>query len=122
MVLENVLEKIPDEDLSVHVVWTPVLRSDNFDATGSAQKLIPDPRALHYWDGDQDLGKAYGTVVELPRGRELAWDIYFAYDEGVVWGEEVPPPSHWAHQLGMDARHLGDGTKLREALRALLDR
>ena len=121
MVLENVLAKIPDEGLSVHVVWTPVLKSDNFEATRSAQKLIPDPRALHYWDGDQNLGKAYGSVLELPRGRELAWDIYFAYEEGVIWEETVPVPSHWVHQLGRDERHLDDGSGLREALRNLLD-
>jgi hypothetical protein len=121
VVLENVLQKIPDEDLSVHVVWTPVLKSDHFGATAAAQKLIPDLRALHYWDGDQHLGKAYGAVLELPRGRELAWDIYFAYDAGVLWGTEVPPPSLWAHQLGSDSRHLGDGARLRQAVRAMLD-
>lgn len=115
------MEKIPDEDLSVYVVWMPVLKSDNFDATAAAQKLIPDVRALHYWDAEQSLGKAYGSVLELPRGRELAWDIYFAYDGGTVWGEEVPRPTQWAHQLGRGSRALGDGSRLREILRTLLD-
>ena len=48
-----------------------MLRSDNFDATGSAQKLIPDPRALHYWDGDGGLlthTSVIGVLNEPIRG------------------------------------------------------
>ena len=120
MVLESVLEKLPSRELSIHVVWTPVLRSDDFDAAKRARSLIPDPRAVHYWDGDQDLGLAYGKVLDLPRGRQLAWDIYFAYGEGVEWGEIVPQPTDWVHQLGMDERHLGDGSNLRTSVEAML--
>lgn len=120
MVVDSVLEKIPSEDLAVHVVWTPVLQADDFESARQAASLIPDPRAIHYWDEDQSLGLAYGRELELPRGRELAWDIYFAYAAGVEWGEHVPPPGDWAHQLGRDERHLGDGSGLRAAVEALL--
>ena len=120
MVLDSVLKKVESEELVIHVVWMPVLRNDSFEATADAVQLIPDPRAIHYWDGDQDLGMAYGRVVDLPRGRELAWDIYFVYEPGVVWGEQVPEPSAWAHQLGSDGRHLGDGAGLRSAVEEIL--
>jgi hypothetical protein len=121
VVAENILQKIADENLSVHVVWTPVLASDEFESTSTAKNLIQDPRAMHYWDGDQNLGLAYGKVVRLPRGRDLAWDIYFAFGPDVVWEDEVPQPSAWAHQLGLDERRLDDGTRLREALEGLLN-
>ena len=114
------LEKVQSDQLSVHVVWTPVLAKDDFESAKVARSLIPDPRAVHYWDGDQALGLAYGKVLELPRGRELAWDIYFAYGEGVEWGDVVPPPTDWVHQLGRDDKHLGDGGKLRGSVEALL--
>lgn len=120
MVLESILEKVPSDDLSVHAVWMPVLQGDDQESAYRAQDLLPDPRVHHYWDADQDLGLAYGKVVPLPRGRELAWDIYFAFASGISWGSEVPPPSEWVHQLGMDERHLDDGTALREAVEALL--
>lgn len=118
--LKNVLEPLAKKDLAVHVVWTPVLGGDNFEAALEAHTLFPDPRVRFYWDGDQDLGLAYGQTVELPRGRELAWDIYFAFASGVTWDVSVPEPTHWAHQLGMDDRRLEDGAQLRAAVETLL--
>ncbi len=116
------LTKIDNEDLAVHVVWTPVLGSDKRSSVDRAHKLfIDDPRAVQYWDGDQDLGKAYGTIVELPNGRELAWDIYFVYAAGVEWGEKPPMPDDWQHQLGRDERSL-NGDKLRESIEEILSR
>ena len=120
MVSDNVLAKIPSENLAVHVVWTPVLQTDNFEEAKDAYHLFPDERSRFYWDGAQDLGLAYGRTVELPRGRELAWDIYFVFGPDVEWGETVPMPTDWNHQLGMDDRHLEDGAKLREAVEKLL--
>ena len=121
MVQSELLEKIGDDRLTVHVVWTPVLQNDNRDAATVSQDLIPDPRATHYWDGDMVLGAAYGESVALPSGRDFAWDIYFAYDHGVQWGEAVPMPVDFAHQLGRDDRHLGDGSRLRAIIQELID-
>ena len=120
MVLENVLEQVSSDDLAIHVVWMPVLPSDNLDAAREAPDFIPDPRAKHYWNGDQNLGKVYGKTVTLPSGRELAWDIYFVFDAGIEWGDEAPVPSDWVHQLGMDKQHLGDGGTLRASVERLL--
>jgi hypothetical protein len=122
VVLENVLARIDSENLAVHVVWTPVLKADDYESAKKAPPLLDDPRTSHYWDGDQSLGLAYGHLLELPRGRELAWDIYFAYAAGVTWGDTVPAPSDWVHQLGRDERHLGDGSGLRKAVESLLEK
>ena len=117
---ENVLAKIPSTDLAVHVVWTPVLPTDNEEEATQADHLVPDERTMFYWDGAQDLGLSYGRTIELPRGRQLAWDIYFVYGPDAEWNETVPLPTEWNHQLADDERYLGDGAKLRTAIEALL--
>ncbi len=121
MVQENILEQIDDDRLRVHVVWMPVLGGDDRAAAEKAPELITDSRATHYWNGDQSLGIVYGKTVELPRGRDLAWDIYFVFDTGVEWGAQAPLPTDWAHRLGQDQRHLEDGRRLRQAIEALLE-
>ena len=120
MVQENILDKIDNDQLSVHVVWTPVLRSDDRESVDEARKVFPDERVTQYWDGDQSLGKTYGKVVKLPRERSLAWDIYFAFDRKSQWKEKVPKPADWAHQLGRDQRALMNGERLRQSLEKLL--
>ncbi len=121
MVLEKVLDQVSSEDLAIHVIWTPVLPSDKRSSVDRAHKLFSkESRATQYWDGDQNLGKAYGQILELPRGRELAWDIYFVYAAGVEWGDVPPMPDDWQHQLGTDERHL-DGDKLRESIISIMN-
>ena len=112
---ENVLEKVDSENLTVLAVWMPVLKWDNAEAGKKAEHLLPDPRVTHYWDADNSLGKLYGRQLTLPRGRQLAWDIYFVYAPGVRWEEEPPAPTAWMHQLGRDERHL-NGDSLRRMI------
>jgi len=124
VVLEQVLNKIDNENLAVHVVWTPVLASDRETSVNAARKIFDgDDRVEQYWDGGQFLGKMYGRIVKLPRGRDLAWDIYFMFDRGTTWAAAAPPPppADWQHQLGMDERRL-NGDKLRASIEQLLGR
>ncbi len=120
MVQENVLEKIDGDQLSVHVVWTPVLPSDDRASVDKARQIFPGERVTQYWDSDQSLGKTYGKVVKLPRERTLAWDIYFAFGRKSQWKEKAPKPDDWAHQLGRDEKALRNGDKLRESVERLL--
>ncbi len=119
MVHEKVLEQVESDDLSVIAVWMPVLKSDDAAAGKDAESLLPDDRVTHYWDGDNSLGKLYGRLLTLPRGRQLAWDIYFVYAPGIRWEEEPPLPTQWMHQLGRDERLLNADT-LRGTLLELL--
>ena len=119
MVREKVLEQVDSEDLTVLAVWMPVLGSDNAASGKQAESLLPDDRVTHYWDGDNSLGKLYGRLLTLPRGRQLAWDIYFVYAPGVRWEEEPPLPTQWMHQLSRDERQL-DGDTLRGTILELL--
>jgi hypothetical protein len=119
VVHDEVLKQVDSDDLAVLAVWMPVLQSDNAPAGKQAEPLLPDPRVVHYWDDDNSLGKLYGRSLTLPRGRQLAWDIYFVYAPGIRWDDEPPPPTVWMHQLGMDERHLS-GDKLRKTILELL--
>ena len=121
MVSDEVLSKLDSEQLSVHVVWTPVLGGDDFESTKSAVETIADPRATHYWDADGSLGQLFAEAVDLPNGRNFAWDIYLAYAPDADWKDSVPVPSEWMHQLGWDERML-DGDKLRGFVEGLLPR
>ena len=119
MVQKEILEAVNHEKLKVYVVWTPVLKEDDRQAAVKAIAQISDERASHFWDADKSLGLSLGNVVTLPRDRNLAWDVYFAFDETATWGDMPPKPASWMHQLGMDARTL-DGDSLRMSVERLL--
>ncbi len=117
MVQEAVLDVIDSQPLTVHVVWTAILRSDDRAAALRMQASMPDARVLHYWDADRSLGLAYKELVELPASNNaLAWDVYFAFEAGTKWQENPPVPGDWWHQLARDDRSLRDGAGLRELL------
>jgi len=71
VVLENVLNEIDDEELEVYVVWIPVLAGDSLaEAEKAALTEVADDRVTHFWDGKQNLGRAYGKALEMPNGRQ----------------------------------------------------
>ena len=119
MVQDNVLAKLNNDTLRVYVVWTPVLREDNRMAARQSVASITDGRATHFWDEDKSLGLSFGKLVTLPRKRELAWDVYFVFDEQSEWRETPPKATDWMHQLGLDERLL-NGDKLRQSVEKLL--
>ena len=49
----------------------------------------------------------------MPRGRKLAWDVYFAFDAKAKWGDAPPTPAFWMHQLANDERKL-DGERFKD--------
>jgi hypothetical protein len=108
-VVQSVLTEVDDPDLSVHVVWVPILLSDRANTVGAATRLVPDPRAAHYW---APLGIEQG----------VAWDVYLLYGRASRWPAANPPvPTHVQHQLfGMPEELLLDGPRLEESLRQLL--
>ena len=106
MVQQEILEAMNHEKLKFYVVWTPVLQEDDRHAAVKAMGHVSDERAIHFWDADKSLGFSLGKVVTLPRERQLAWDVYFAFDASAEWVDGPPPPADWMHQLGTDEREL----------------
>lgn len=62
-----------------------------------ATRMVPDRRAVHYWDGSGLTMVTYQEVLELPGD---AWDVYLLYGPTVRWeGDRPPKPDYWMHQL-----------------------
>lgn len=92
---EKMLQNIDSKDLVVYVVWSSQLGAEERHVP-PAMRLIPDDRAVHYWDPDQVLGTAYQPVLDVPAP---AWDYWLLYERDAEWkAGAVPAPSWWEYQ------------------------
>ena len=81
------LSQNPSEELRVYAVWLPMLAADaREDWDGNT---LPDPRVMHFWDGDLRVGQWFAEQVEGYRG--VSWDTYYLYGPDAKW-ETVPLP------------------------------
>lgn len=87
----------PNPRLAAFVVWVPQLGATSGDV-GYATKLVPDPRAQHFWDPSNRVGEELAFVLQTPGA---AWDVYLLYGPDAVWPPGgVPKPIYWMQQLG----------------------
>ena len=107
------LEKIADPGLRVYVVWLPVLGNDARSRANEITAAIPDPRAIHFWNRDQRLGKIYAKVLGLTAD-QCAWDVYLLFPQGIRWEAGAPTPVYWMHQLTYPSENYLDGDKFRK--------
>jgi hypothetical protein len=91
------LAKDSNRNVVVYVVWSSQLGAKEKNV-GDATRLVPGPRARHYWDPDDLVGSAYEPVLGLP---VVAWDTWMLFAKDAVWRDSAPPkPAWWEHQLG----------------------
>ena len=84
------LDKDSSRNVAVYVVWSPQLGAQEKHVAG-AMRLVPDPRAHHYWDGNELIGKAFEPVLGLPAP---AWDTWMLFDRNATWrGTRAPTPA-----------------------------
>jgi hypothetical protein len=79
---------------------------------------MPDARVQHFHDPNRRAGRA--VAASLGGTGKVAWDVYLFYDPGLEWGEGLPAPTRWAHQLDADwadRAHHYTGRDLVDALR-----
>ena len=50
---------------------------------------MPDPRVMHFWDGELQTGQWFAKNVDGYDG--VAWDIYYLFGPDAVW-ESIPSP------------------------------
>ena len=50
---------------------------------------MPDPRVMHFWDGDHVIGQWFAKEIDGYEG--ISWDTYYLYGPDATW-EAVPSP------------------------------
>jgi hypothetical protein len=108
----QLLARLPSDQLRVYAVWLPVLAGDaraEWDGT-----TMPDPRVIHFWDGEAQVGKWFAEEVEGYRG--VSWDVYYLYGPDARW-ETVPAPL-----MGMGGTIYAERQRLDEQVRGLLEK
>jgi hypothetical protein len=76
-----ILERHPDRDLRVFVVWEPVLFSDWGRPSDGALALIRDRRVTQFWDHGRVLSRALGEKDK----HTIVWDWAGIYPAGSDW-------------------------------------
>ena len=72
---------------------------------------MPDPRVIHFWDGEQAIGQWFAKEVDGYDG--TAWDVYYLYGPDATW-ENVPAPL-----VGSGGTIIREREKLEMEVRAL---
>ena len=81
------LNNIQSDNLKVYTVWLVMLGGDSRDDWDI--RSMPDPRVMHFWDGEYIVGQWFAKQVDGYEG--IAWDIYYLYGPDATW-DSVPSP------------------------------
>lgn len=84
---KELLDKSTSQNLRVYAVWLPMLATDARDEWNGT--TMPDPRVMHFWDGETEIGQWFAEQVEGYRG--ISWDVYYLYGPDATW-EDIPSP------------------------------
>jgi hypothetical protein len=118
--VDSVLSLPRAEDFRLYILWLPVLEGDTPQAAERVQeRLPPDGRLRHFWDGDLRLSQGFHRVLQLgqrPRPHHIAWDLFLLYGPGTMWNEEPPMPEFWMHQLFLEDVPELDAAELKRQL------
>jgi hypothetical protein len=110
-----------EDNLRLHVVWTPMLEMDTEEAARAAAQLFSGLPVTQFYDPERRVGKAFRKDVfprsadqmrqSLPPGHYLEaslkgrsnddpeWDIYMFFDMTAGWTSATPRPAHWVRQI-----------------------
>ncbi len=134
-VAQTLTESYTTADISVNIVWIPMVATDNEAAAQKMSGLFPDARVRQFWDAKRTCGTAFARDVfqgwarqafldlsdedrsratlyvhaDAPLEQWPAWDIVLFYDKGVEWRDHPPTPVHWVCQHEFHGRQR-DGT------------
>jgi hypothetical protein len=110
-VQRDILQRHPDSDLKVYVVWFSMLAGDS--RSGWDHCAVPDPRATNLWDQKQLASRTLGPAVE--GAAPPVWDAYLLYGPDARWGDEPPQP------VSTGATIYGTRQRLEKAITPLLN-
>jgi hypothetical protein len=89
------LKQEKSENLTVLVVWEPILASDWSRPTRPVLARIPDRRVVQFWDKDHLIAKQLDQQLSTLqpsccRHEGTLWDLVAVYPNGVQWGNSQP--------------------------------
>jgi len=108
-VQQTVIEQMSKKDISVIIVWTNMLKSDDKENAFKAASMFKDPSVVQYFDAENRFGDMVARRLN-PQG-EKAWDIYMFFDKEDQWSNSIPRPFEYAHQLSESIHPWADQTK-----------
>ncbi|MEE8153401.1 MAG: cation transporter [Phycisphaerales bacterium] len=135
---KEIVEAYPDKDLSLLIVWEPMLGSDDQPSAEKSSNIFNDPRVTQYWDGQRLSGITYSTQVYADRFHQLSkvtpedhflasmlkraadaspeqipmWDFALFYPAGVIWKDAPPKAQRFIRQLAYSPGQNGSGSTL----------
>lgn len=118
LVQRYVLDRIPDPNVRVYLVWVPAVEIDTLENAKARTYLMPDPRVTQFWTETPSLSEAFKTSLGL---QSIAWDVFLLYRPGVTWQSPAPAPQLIMHNRGdlPPDQHL-DGIKLSAEVQKML--
>lgn len=108
-VQKSVIEKMADKNISVIIVWTNMLKTDDQEHAFKAASMFKDGKIVQFFDAENKFGDLVAKRLN-PKG-EKAWDIYMFYDTEAEWNQTIPRPFDYAHQLSSLHHPWADNTK-----------
>lgn len=108
-VQKSVIDQMKSKDISVIIVWTNMLKTDDKENAYKAASMFKEPSIVQYFDADNKFGDLVAKRLN-PKG-EKAWDIYMFYDKDTEWTKFIPRPFDYAHQLSASLHPWADNTK-----------
>ncbi len=93
------LQQHPDANLTMFVVWEPILPMDWFGRpSSSALGRLSNERARQFWDEERLIADRMARDAREPQPEPnccfadgILWDLAAVYPEGALWGEQLPP-------------------------------
>lgn len=82
-------------NLTILVVWEPILASDWSRPTRPVLARIPDRRVMQFWDKDHLIARQLNQQLSTSqptccRHAGILWDVVALYPKGVQWGGSQP--------------------------------
>ena len=106
--LGDLLDKYPDADVLVLVVWEPVILTDLGPPIRAVRKPLSDPRVMEFWDEDRWLSPRMierAAMIAREKGEEpplapddIAWDVIARFSPGTLWEDPFPVPSWYGEE------------------------
>jgi hypothetical protein len=110
-VQREILERFGGSNLRVYAVWVP-FNGGSEPAADVSQRVLPDPRVVHVWDGEAATSNWFAENVE--ESFAPAWDVYYLYGPDAMW-TDVPGPL-----IGSGATIIGRSGALHDDIMPLL--